>query len=243
MQSTPLLSAWTTRPPRLLLADRDADSRRLYAEYLLLASFVIEEAEDGREALAKAISRQPDIVVAEAWLPFISGFELCRLLRRDQATSTIPIVVVTGGSIESDARLAKGAGADVVLSKPCLPETLLIEIDQLLDRLRELRERDRAVSETAAAPWAHSTQLLDRSRDKIRRTMLNHAHNRRNTTSPPLTPPLLICSECIKPLRYQHSQIGGVNERHAEQWDYFECPTGCGTFQYRQRTRKLRHIA
>jgi hypothetical protein len=47
---------------------------------------------------------------------------------------------------------------------------------------------------------------------------------------------------CDLTLRYLRSHIGGVNARNPEQWDYFECARGCGTFQYRERTRKLRKV-
>ena len=64
------------RAPLTLLVDRDADTRRMYAEFLILSSCSIEEAEDGREALAKAIARRPDIVVTETRLPGINGYDL-----------------------------------------------------------------------------------------------------------------------------------------------------------------------
>ena len=70
--------------------------------------------------------------------------------------------------------------------------------------------------------------------------MLNSVHSRHDTTSPPIAPPLLNCPECHQPLRYMHSHIGGVTAQNSEQWDYFECSAACGTFQYRERTRKLR---
>jgi len=52
----------------------------------------------------------------------------------------------------------------------------------------------------------------------------------------------LRCPLCDAPLVYENSQIGGVNVRQQEQWDYYECPGKCGTFQYRERVRKLRRI-
>ncbi len=52
----------------------------------------------------------------------------------------------------------------------------------------------------------------------------------------------MTCPRCDRPLLYEKSHVGGVNARELEQWDYFECPQGCGTFQYRQRTRKLRRV-
>ena len=41
---------------------------------------------------------------------------------------------------------------------------------------------------------------------------------------------------------YRRSHVGGVSSKHSEQWDYFDCEAGCGTFQYRTRTRKLRKV-
>jgi hypothetical protein len=51
----------------------------------------------------------------------------------------------------------------------------------------------------------------------------------------------VICPSCDRLLTYELSYVGGVNEHHPEQWDYFVCST-CGTFQYRQRTRKMRPL-
>jgi two-component system chemotaxis response regulator CheY len=55
--------------------------------------------------------------------------------------------------------------------------------------------------------------------------------------------PELLCPSCTGWLRHERSHIGGVNDRHPEQWDYYVCSASCGTFQYRQRTRKLRRVA
>ena len=241
MITTPLLSAWSRRPPVALLVDRDSDTRKMYAEYLKLSQCIIDEAEDGREALAKALVRHPDIIVTETRLPGISGFDLCQLLRNDMGTRTIPIVVVTGDAFESDVRRAQQAGADTVLIKPCLPEMLLKEIQQVLDQSAALRERARVARERLHGQLSRSETLLQQS-DTIRRTMMSRAHDRRDTTTPPLTPPPLVCPACDQSLRYQRSHIGGVTERHSEQWDYYECSAGCGAFQYRQRTRRLRKV-
>ena len=223
-----------------LLVDRDTDTRKMYAEYLKLFSCVIEEAEDGREALAKAISYLPDVIITETRLPGISGFDLCSLLRQDEATSAIPIVVVTGDAFDAQVRRAHMAGADAVLIKPCLPEALGAEIARLLDQSSALRERARAVREKAHDQLLKADRVVERSRAVARRTMLSRSHARHDTTTPPTVPPVLMCPSCERTLRYLHSHIGGVSIRHQEQWDYFECPGSCGTFQYRERTRKLR---
>jgi CheY-like chemotaxis protein len=223
-----------------LIADRDAETRRMYAEFLALSDCRIEQAEDGRDALAKVFSRQPDVVVTETHLPGINGFELCALLRQDTATRSIPIVLVTGEMVDIDVERAETAGADAVLTKPCPPATLFAEIQRLVHLSADLRERSRAARERMHGQIARSETLLDRSR--TRRRMLNSAHTRHDTTNPPIAPPLLKCPECDLPLRYVRSHIGGVTAQNSEQWDYFECSATCGSFQYRERTRKLRRV-
>jgi CheY-like chemotaxis protein len=227
-----------------LLVDRDPDTRKMYAEYLRLsAACDTDEAEDGREALAKAMTRHPDVIVTETRLPGINGFDLCALLRRDTSTSAIRIIFVTGDAFETDVRRAERVGADAVLTKPCLPEVLLGEIRRVLRESMELRQRGAAVRARTRDQLEHSNELIERSQaTAFKRTMLSRTHVREDTTEPPIVPPALICPHCDMPLRYLRSHVGGVSVRHPEQWDYFECTAGCGTFQYRERTRKLRKV-
>jgi two-component system, cell cycle response regulator DivK len=227
--------------PLALLVDRDPDTRRMYANYLRLSGCGVEEAEDGREALAKAISRHPDVIVTETRLPGINGFDLCRLLHSDIATRTIPIVFVTGDAFKQDLDRAKLAGADAVLVKPCLPEKLLVEVRRVMAMSEELRERVRHAANASRDKRERAQELIEHTR-RVLRTPLSKAIPRFQTTDPPAPPPQLVCPTCDQPLRYDHSNVGGVSVRHVEQWDYFECDGGCGTFQYRQRTRKLRKI-
>lgn len=229
-------------PPLALLVDRDGETRTLYAEFLRLAPCDVDEAEDGREALAKAITRHPDVVVTETRLPGMDGFDLCSVLRSDASTRDIPIVFVTGTGSSHDLQRAHQAGADAVLVKPCLPGTLLAEMRRLIDTSAELRERGRALSARIRQQLERSDDLLKQSRQQVRRQTLSRSHLRGETTGPPAVPPALLCPRCDQPLRYERSHVGGVNAHNAEQWDYFECGGGCGTFQFRQRTRKLRPV-
>jgi CheY-like chemotaxis protein len=213
-----------------LLVDSDFDTREMYAEFLRQNACDIDEAENGPEALAKAIARHPDVIVTETRLPGINGFELCRLLREDASTRNIPIVVVTGDAYERDVRRVQNAGADAVLVKPCLPQRLMEEIC-------------RALKEKGSEPVTQLDGSSASAHANARRVRLSRAHLRGDTTAPPMPPPILHCPFCDRALTYIKSHIGGVSERHAEQWDDFACSTGCGDFQYRQRTRKLRHVA
>jgi CheY-like chemotaxis protein len=171
----------------------------------------------------------------------MSGFDLCRLLRADHLTSSIPIVVVPSEN-GVDGRRALSAGADSVLQKPCSPDALFREIKQLLLKAQVLQDEARQVRSESEHAQIERDRVLESTERARKRVMLNHVHGRHVTTEPPSPPPALVCPNCCEPLRYMKSYIGGVSARHPEQWDYFECRTGCGAFQYRHRTRKLRQI-
>ncbi len=206
-----------------LLVDRNDDTRHMYAEYLLAQGCRVEEAVDGCEALVKALAVSHNVIVTGTQLPGIDGYRLCELLRRDEATSATPIIVVTATAFTADIDRAYRSGADVVLTKPCLPDLLWSQIQALLYG--------------GAAESAAGHAAVGRA---SRRPALKRLHQRGDATAPPNVPPRLVCPACDALLVYLRSQVGGVSERHAEQWDYYECPTGCGPFQYRHRTRKLR---
>jgi two-component system, cell cycle response regulator DivK len=211
--------------PLALVVDPDWEVRELYATALMPAASEIEYAQDGREALAKAIGRPPSLVITETRLPFIDGYALCSLLRADPVTARVPIIVVAGNLYPSQIEWAHTVGADAVLAKPCRPETLLTAVAQV---------------ESAAqrpVPPIEPPPATER-----RRRFLVRAHQRFETTTPPATPPALRCPRCDRLLQYVRSHIGGVSERFSEQWDYFVCSAGCGTFQYRQRTRRVRRM-
>jgi CheY-like chemotaxis protein len=226
-----------------LLVDRDRDTRNMYAEYLKLGNWRVDEASDGREALAKAIALHPDIIITETRLPGIDGITLCGLLRRDVATNAIPVVFVTGDAYPGDIERAFAAGGDLVLTKPCLPEHLLAKLGVVLEASQVLRVKAAAVQSDALDRLARADDVLSRSVDTVHRQLtLKKAHRRGDTINPPLPPPTLVCPFCDKPLTYRRSHVGGVSSKHSEQWDYFDCEAGCGTFQYRARTRKLRNV-
>jgi CheY-like chemotaxis protein len=224
--ATTLATLDLDRPLLALLVDRDADTRQLYAEFLRQLECDTDEAEDGREALAKAIARHPDVIVTETRLPGISGLDLCRLLRGDAATADISVLFVTADALEPDVDSAKAAGADGVLLKPCLPETLADAIVETIGHSRAPQPR-------------HPNDLIARRRA---RRAASRRHDRRETIAPPIPPMQLDCPRCGRQLRYIKSFVGGVSERNSEQWDYFDCVNGCGSFQFRQRTQKLRPV-
>jgi CheY-like chemotaxis protein len=193
----------------------------------------IIEAEDGAEALGKALCERPSLIVTETRLRRVDGFALCSLLRKDPATQSAAIVVVTGSALQSDISRAVEAGADRVLIKPCRPE-------DVVDVARGLWEHRQKQADAPAGPAARGTQndSAATAAPRTARTMKSRTFQRQFTSNPPSHPPELYCPRCDKALVYQTSHVGGVTADFPEQWDYLEC-TACGTYQYRHRTRKL----
>jgi CheY-like chemotaxis protein len=217
-------------PIRVLVVDPDADTRALYREVFHANGWDVVEAADGREALAKALTRPPALVMTEVRLPFLDGYALCDILRRDRATTAVPILVVTAEARSAGVDGARTVGADAVLVKPTTPEQVLAETRRLLS---DHRDADRSVS-PAALRTAEASHLRPR---------LSKSFARFVTSTPPASPPQLVCPSCDESLTYQHSYVGGVSAKNAEQWDLYVCPGSCGTFQYRHRTRKLGRTA
>jgi CheY-like chemotaxis protein len=232
-------AAASSLPPTVvLIADADAETRALYRDAFARAGCDVVEAADGRDALAKAFPTPPSVVITELTLPFVNGYALCDLLRRDPLTAGVPILVVTAAQPEERA---ERIGVDALLLKPTAPDSLVREARRLL---ATPRAPDSPSSLARRYPTAHQEQSVDRLAPSgtQRGITCAKAHQRFTTTSPPKSPPALSCPSCDRTLKYEKSHIGGVSDRHSEQWDYFTCSSGCGVFQYRQRTRRVRHL-
>lgn len=122
----------TPAAPLILVVDDFLDNRQMYAEYLLFSGLRVEEAEDGHEALAKAFSMLPDLIVMDLSLPGIDGWEATRRLKADPRTKGIPVIALTGHALAGHSKGATDAGCDAFITKPCLPERLLEEVRKTL---------------------------------------------------------------------------------------------------------------
>jgi len=240
--------------PFVLIADRDPATRRMFATVLEEHGWRCDEADDGRDALAKSIALLPRVVVIDTQLPGISGYDLCSLLHADPLTSGISVVLTLNDPLPSIVERARAIGAAAVLRKPCMSrlvqtlEQLRQRSDSLMNRSQSLAERAVTAFTKSAVQKSRSTDIVEFSRTlrtsvKARKNTLKASLWRGDTTAPSTPPPALVCPACDRTLVYQRSHIGGVNERLIEQWDYFVCPAGCGTFEYRARTRRLRKVS
>jgi two-component system phosphate regulon response regulator PhoB len=118
--------------PLAILVDDHRDSLEMYA--MGLQSMGIESliADTPQQALTLAATRQPDVIVADVMLSDESGLELAMRLRADARTRETPIIVLTGHADEATKHLARAAGCDRFLVKPCSPAALAAEIRDLL---------------------------------------------------------------------------------------------------------------
>ena len=118
----------------ILVVDDYEDNRQMYGELLMHAGFLVLEARDGAEAIEVARHALPDLIVMDLSLPVMDGWEATRLLKANERTRHIPIIVLTGHAVAGNARDARKAGADAFLAKPCLPEMLVEKVQELLQR-------------------------------------------------------------------------------------------------------------
>jgi two-component system, cell cycle response regulator DivK len=119
--------------PLILVVDDYADNREMYSAYLQFHGLDVVEAANGAEALERAFEHPPDLVVMDLSLPGVDGWQATRTLKSDVRTKHIPVIAVTGHALAGAPEHAAEAGCDRFLTKPCLPEDLLHEIQRMLE--------------------------------------------------------------------------------------------------------------
>lgn len=117
-------------PRVVLIAERDRNVRKLQQFFLERAGFGVEFADDGQDALDRALLAPPALVVTEILVPRMDGLALCRRLRDDPRTRDVPVIVF---SILAAAQRAEEAGATAFLRKP-LVETVFVSVVERLTR-------------------------------------------------------------------------------------------------------------
>jgi two-component system cell cycle response regulator DivK len=118
--------------PLILVVDDYDDAREMYAEYLAFCGFRVAEARNGNEALEQAFTLKPDLILMDLSLPGMDGWEATRQLKADDRTKHIPIVALTGHALAGASEGAKRAGCDSFVTKPCLPDDLVVEVRRML---------------------------------------------------------------------------------------------------------------
>ena len=164
-----------TGPARILAVDDDPDILRMLDRTLKSAKYSVDLARDGREAEEKLKANRYDLVVLDAMLPFVHGFEICARLKASPRTRTLPVILVSavyrGWRYAHDAR--ETFGADDYLEKP-------FHIPELLRRV-EARLSGGAAAQAAAATakadklYEEGLQLLEQKKPAEARAVLEKA--------------------------------------------------------------------
>ena len=118
--------------PLVLVVEDYQDAREMYAAYLQFSGFRVVEAVNGLEAVEKTRELLPDIILMDLALPKMDGWEATEVLKADERTRHIPIVALTGHALADHADRARKAGCDAFVTKPCLPDALVAEIQKML---------------------------------------------------------------------------------------------------------------
>jgi DNA-binding response OmpR family regulator len=118
--------------PLILVADDDEDILALLEVRLELAGYDVVTARNGAEALRKAQEQLPDLAVLDVMMPGLNGYEVTRELRRLEATSKLPVILLTALAQESDVARGLAAGADDYVKKPFDARDLRTRVQRLL---------------------------------------------------------------------------------------------------------------
>ena len=119
--------------PLVFLLEDHADCSEMYARALTSAGFQVVTSQSVSDALARLCATPPRIVVTDLRLPDGSGLELVRHVKECERTTGTGVIAVTACARAADVSEALLSGCDVVLTKPCLPGTLVSEVARLLD--------------------------------------------------------------------------------------------------------------
>lgn len=128
-------------PAHILAVDDEPEILELIAYRLAKAGHSVATAGNGWEALAEVRRQRPDLILLDLMLPDLDGFGVCEILRRETATATIPIVIISAWATDDSRNLGLELGALDYLIKPFSPHELV----QRVNRLTEVRA-DRAAN-------------------------------------------------------------------------------------------------
>jgi two-component system, OmpR family, alkaline phosphatase synthesis response regulator PhoP len=123
-------------PKRILVADDEPDILEIISYNLAKEGYDVTTAKDGDDALTKAKSLKPDLIILDIMMPKKSGVEVCTLLRRQPAFADTIIIFLTALSDDSSQVKGLETGADDYITKPISPKVLLSKVNSLFRRIR-----------------------------------------------------------------------------------------------------------
>jgi twitching motility two-component system response regulator PilH len=109
----------------VLVVEDTASERELLSHYLRESGYSVVAATSATDALSKALEIKPDVVITDVVMPGMSGFELCRALKKHPATEQVPVIICTSKNQDIDRLWGMKQGADLYITKPFTREQLI----------------------------------------------------------------------------------------------------------------------
>ncbi len=152
----------------MLIVEDFEDAREMYSICLEHAGLRVCTAEHAIEGIEMARAQKPDVILMDAGLPGMSGWDAVVVLKNDPATREIPVLMFTGHVLQESERRSANAGADGFIPKPCLPDELEREVRAVLERPRVPRGHAEAEKRRAHEAIAATKARLAEGRLSIR---------------------------------------------------------------------------
>lgn len=127
--------------PKILVVDDEPDLLDLIEVNFQKAGFEVVAVSNGRDALAQARAARPALIILDVMLPEMDGLEICKTLRRDAATASLPIIMLTARAMEVDRVIGLELGADDYVTKPFSVRELVLRARNVLQRKQGAMER------------------------------------------------------------------------------------------------------
>lgn len=118
---------------KILVVDDELRIRRIVKDFLKKENYIVDEAENGKEALEKFRNDKYDAILLDVMMPELDGWEVCKVIR-NELKSNVPIVMLTAKSEEEDELLGFKLGVDEYISKPFSPRILVARLNLLLNK-------------------------------------------------------------------------------------------------------------
>lgn len=126
----------------ILVVDDELPIRELITYNLEKEGFAVITAENGASALQLTREKKPDLIILDLMLPDMSGLDICRIIKHDEKTSYIPIIMATAKTEDSDIVSGLELGADDYVTKPFSPKVLIARVQSVLRRTERVKKNN-----------------------------------------------------------------------------------------------------
>lgn len=125
---------------KILVAEDEPDIRGLISFSLRYAGYSVVEALNGEEAVKKALEELPDLVLLDVRMPKLSGYEVCKVLKTQDATRDIPVIFLSARGQEAEIKRGLELGAEEYILKPFAPDEFNRRVGSILERKQRSKE-------------------------------------------------------------------------------------------------------